>query len=69
METIKLKSRVNAEGKLILQLPQNLANQELEIVLIYEVIEAETDELGYPVDFLENTAGVIQDDSFFPERT
>lgn len=69
METIKLKSRVNAEGKLILQLPQNLANKELEVVLIYEVIEAETDELGYPVDFLENTAGVIQDDSFFPERT
>ena len=30
---IKLKSKVDAEGKLFLQLPQQLANQELVIII------------------------------------
>ena len=30
---IKLKSKVDAEGKLFLQLPRSLANQELVIII------------------------------------
>ncbi|MBE9219119.1 hypothetical protein [Dolichospermum flos-aquae] len=30
---IKLKSKVDAQGKLLLQLPQQLANQELIIII------------------------------------
>lgn len=30
---LTLKSKVNAEGKLLLQLPQELANQEIEIII------------------------------------
>jgi hypothetical protein len=55
---LKLKSKVNAEGKLLLQLPQQLANQELEIIInsVDEKIPT-PEQLGYPADFFEKTAG------------
>jgi hypothetical protein len=55
---LKLKSKVNAEGKLLLQLPQQLANQELEIIINSIDKKIPTpEELGYPADFFEKTAG------------
>lgn len=59
---LKIKSRVDAEGNLHLQVPKNLANQELEVIVIYETSDLKTDtptpeELGYPSDFFEKTAG------------
>lgn len=53
---LKLKSKVDSEGKLSLQLPQQLANQELEIIMSNEQILT-PEELGYPADFFEKTAG------------
>lgn len=56
---IKLKLKTDPEGKLLLQLPQQLANKELEIVisdLVEETIPT-PEELGYPADFFEKTAG------------
>jgi len=38
MQIIKLKTRVDAEGKVILQVPQDLANQELEIAIVYQLV-------------------------------
>ncbi|MCT7969705.1 hypothetical protein NG799_25670 [Laspinema sp. D1] len=55
-------AKVNADGKLVLQIPLEFANQELEIV-IHEVAEETTptpEELGYPADFFEQTAGKWQ---------
>lgn len=40
MQTIKVRSRVSADGKLQLQLPDQLANQEIEIVLVYQTVES-----------------------------
>jgi hypothetical protein len=40
MQTIKVRSRVGADGKLQLQLPEQLANQEVEIVLVYQTVES-----------------------------
>ncbi len=40
MQTIKVRSRVGADGTLQLQLPDQLANQEIEIVLVYQPVEA-----------------------------
>jgi len=56
---IKLKSKVDAEGKLFLQLPQQLANQELVIIITdsSEQTIPTPEELGYPADFFEKTAG------------
>lgn len=35
MNTIKVRSRVGVDGTLQVQLPDQLANQEVEIVLVY----------------------------------
>lgn len=45
MQTIKLRSRVDAKGTVQLQLPEQLANQEVDLVLVYQpadVPEAES---------------------------
>ncbi|OIP67296.1 MAG: hypothetical protein AUK43_19950 [Oscillatoriales cyanobacterium CG2_30_40_61] len=58
---LKLKSTVDAEGKLFLQLPQAFANQELEIIIDSVKEKMLTpEELGYPADFFERTAGQWQ---------
>jgi hypothetical protein len=56
---IKLKSKVDAEGKLFLQLPQQLANQELVIIITdsSEQTIPTPEELGYPAYFFDKTAG------------
>ncbi|AFZ57480.1 hypothetical protein H6G54_26440 [Anabaena cylindrica FACHB-243] len=56
---LKIKSKVDADGKLLLQLPQYLANQEL-VIIISDVSEEKIptpEELGYAADFFEKTAG------------
>ena len=42
MQSLKLKSRVDAEGILHLQLPPELANRELELIVVYQSIEKKT---------------------------
>jgi hypothetical protein len=56
---LKLKSKVDAEGKLFLQLPQQLANQELVIIITDSSEEKipTPEELGYPADFFDKTTG------------
>lgn len=56
---IKLKSKTDSEGKLLLQLPQQFANQELEIIITNSAEKTipTPEELGYPADFFEKTAG------------
>jgi uroporphyrinogen-III decarboxylase len=40
MQTIKLRSRIGADGKLQVQLPDQLANQEIEVILVYQTVES-----------------------------
>lgn len=68
METIKLKTRANPDGKLTIQLPQNVGDLELEIILVYQPVElkkpAKTpEELGWPSGFFERTAGCLADEN------
>ena len=68
METIKLKTRANPDGKLTIQLPKNVGNAELEIILVYQPVElkkpAKTpEELGWPPGFFERTAGCLADEN------
>lgn len=44
MQTIKVRSRVGADGKLQLQLPTQLANQDVEIVLVYQPVTTATNQ-------------------------
>ncbi|MBE9058597.1 hypothetical protein [Sphaerospermopsis sp. LEGE 08334] len=56
---LTLKSKVDADGKLLLQLPQHFANQELVIIIsgVSEDKLPTPEELGYPADFFDKTAG------------
>lgn len=40
MQTIRVRSRVGADGNLQLQLPEQLANQEIDIVLVYQSVNS-----------------------------
>lgn len=65
MQSIQLRSRVNEDGSIKLQVPLELANQELDLVIVYQPVKAINQEnlatkLGYPLDFFEKTAGAWQ---------
>ncbi|MBD2691330.1 hypothetical protein [Anabaena catenula] len=56
---LKIKSKVYADCKLLLQLPQHLANQEL-VIIISDISEEKIptpEELGYAADFFDKTSG------------
>lgn len=59
METIKLHGHVDADGILKLQLPVELADQELEV---YVVAPAPERKRGWPPGYFERTAGSLADD-------
>jgi len=40
MQTIRVRSRVRFDGNLKLQLPEQLANQEIDVVLVYQSVES-----------------------------
>ncbi len=68
METIKLTTRVDREGNLTIQLPKDLADRELEIILVYQHKTLEKsaktpEELGWPPGFFEKTAGCLADEN------
>lgn len=44
MQTIRLRSQVGADGQIRVQLPSQLANQEIEIVLVYQPVESDAEE-------------------------
>ncbi len=39
MQTIRVRSRVGSDGNLQLKLPEQLANQEIDVVLVYQSVE------------------------------
>ena len=63
METIKLTTRIDSTGKLSLDLPIHLANQQVEVLVVLQRLEDEPrDELGWPVGYFEETYGICADD-------
>jgi hypothetical protein len=63
METIKLRTQVDDDGKLHLDLPKHLANQQVEVVIVLQRIEeTPRDKLGWPVGYFEETYGICADD-------
>ena len=68
METIKLKTRADSDGKLTVQLPQYLGDLELDIILVYQPVELEEsaktpEDLGWPPGFFERTAGCLAEEN------
>jgi hypothetical protein len=66
MNSMKLRSRVGADGVLNLKVPVGVTNAEVEVVVVFQLVErAQTpqtsEELGWPPGFFERTAGSIPD--------
>lgn len=40
MQTLKLRAHVNPDGSIQLQMPEQLANQDIELILVYQPIES-----------------------------
>jgi len=40
MQTLKLRAHVNPDGRIQLQTPEQLANQDIEIILVYQPVDS-----------------------------
>jgi hypothetical protein len=65
MHTIKVRSHVGSNGLLELQVPTGHADQDLEVIVIYQTVGTEypklPEGLGWSPDFFEQTFGSIPD--------
>ncbi len=80
MKSIKLNKKVGIDEILHLDIPVEITNTEVEIMVIYQPLESPTqqntpEELGYPPGFFEQTYGscadnpiVIDSEGEFEER-
>jgi hypothetical protein len=63
MRTITLKTRTDQDGIVKLEIPNDFADREVEIVLVLQELENEPlDEMGYPIGYFEDTYGSLADD-------
>jgi hypothetical protein len=66
MNSLKLRSRVGADGVLNLSVPVGVTNADVEVVVVFQLVERAQspktpEELGWPAGFFEQTAGSIPD--------
>jgi hypothetical protein len=65
MESMKIRTHIGDDGILQIQLPPEIANQELDVVIVFQPVIPESSqtiaktpqELGYSHRFLENVIG------------
>ncbi len=58
MQTITLKTHVDPNGVVRLEIPTDLADREVEIIVIMQPFNSEPhDAMGYPIGYFENTYG------------
>jgi len=63
MQTIKLTTHIDDTGQLHLDLPTQLANRQVEVLVVLQPVkEVQTDELGWPIGYFEETYGICADD-------
>jgi hypothetical protein len=63
METLKFKTRVGSDGVVKLEIPTDLTDQEVEIVLVMQPLAVEPlDDMGYPIGYFEETYGMFADE-------
>lgn len=64
MRSITLRSHVGSDGILRLQVPVELRDRDLEVIVTYQPLpnqDKSSDDLGWPPGFFERTAGAIPD--------
>jgi hypothetical protein len=62
MHTITLKARADRDGVVKLEIPTDLADREVEIVLVMQPMEESLDDMGYPIGYFEETYGSFADE-------
>jgi hypothetical protein len=63
VQTITLKVRADHDGLVKLEIPTDLADREVEIVLVMQPLSSEQlDDMGYPVGYFEETYGSFADE-------
>lgn len=63
METIKLKAHIDSTGKFRLELPTQLPDREVEVLVVLQPVpQVQLDLLGYPVNYFEQIDAIIADD-------
>ena len=63
MQTLTLKARTGKDGLVRLEIPTDIADQDIEIVLVMQAVAQEpVDEMGYPIGYFEETYGMFTDD-------
>lgn len=67
MQVTKCKTRVDAEGKVILQLPQSLANQELDVAIVYDLASSGKSEEIHEI--VDSFYGCLAEDPILTEET
>ncbi|NWJ95839.1 MAG: hypothetical protein HXX20_08665 [Chloroflexi bacterium] len=72
MQTIKLQAHIGIDGILRLELPLGLAETDLEVLVIVQPMRSiavltETEKLGWPPGFFEQTYGSLRDETLIRE--
>ena len=63
MQTITIKTHADRDGLVKLEIPTDMADREVEIVLVIQALETESlDAMGYPVGYFEETYGSFADE-------
>ncbi len=63
MQTITLRARSDEAGTVKLEIPTDLADREIEIVLVMQPVETRVvDDMGYPLGYFDETYGSLADD-------
>lgn len=63
MQTMTLKIRTDKNGVARLEIPTDVAEQDLEIVVVMQAINHEpVDAMGYPIGYFDETYGSMADD-------
>lgn len=65
MQSVRLQSHVGQDGILRLELPLDIVNTDVELLIVFQPVLSEPQspqELGWPPDFFEKTFGSFKDE-------
>ena len=66
MQSMSLKAKVESDGKLKLQMPKELANQELDLIIVYQAVQPKS--LDNFHDVVDSFYGCLADDPILVEE-
>jgi len=70
MQTLTLKAHADQDGIIRLEIPTQITNQEVEIVVVMQTSASEeaVDAMGYPLGYFEEIDRIVADDMIEREQ-